>query len=410
MSKNAKKSEHLLIPGLFLLARLLLFLSLSLEGLRGYGDYWNFYHQASLGIPFVDYWTEFPPIFPFLSSLVYQLVGGRQHAYEYLLAFLFSIAQAGSLYYFSRIARQIFAEEQARRREWIYFALLIGLFYGWGYFDPLAVLALMAAIYYLVRYFDIHEPQKSEASASKWTDLKIGVILALGALIKWFPALTLATVWKIRSPRRPLKITVITLGMAALVWGGLYFSSPKMTTASLISQGKKGSWETVWALIDGNLHTGNFGADVDRALPSTIRQMSGASPRIPSWLTLAFFAGLGLWGFLRADLTDKRQAIAFVGFTFAVFLLWSPGYSPQWVLYLLPLTLLVIPDREGVLMAVILVLISLLEWPLLLSRGYFWSLWVLIPLRTFLLIVLGLRFWQGTKMVHPEGLVPDKIG
>ena len=37
----------------------------------------------------------------------------------------------------------------------------------------------------------------------------------------------------------------------------------------------------------------------------------------------------------------SRSAIAFLGVTWCLFLIWSPGYSPQWVLYLLPLILLV---------------------------------------------------------------------
>lgn len=400
MQKETK--NHFFIPSIFLLSRLLLFLSLPLEGLRGYGDYWNFYHQASLGIPFVDYWTEFPPVFPFLSSLVYRLVQGRQHAYEYLLAFLFSLAQAGSFYLFSLITEQIYPEEQSQqRRIWIYFALTIGLFYGWGYFDPLAIFAFLAAIYYLTKYFDT---EKSQTMKDFWLDLKLSAILAIGVLIKWFPALALAAVWRKLSPRRALKITAITLGLTALVWGGLYLASPQMTTASLISQGSKGSWETVWALIDGNLGTGNFSQQIDRLIPQTASYTTGNPAKVPPWLTLIFFGGLGLWIFWKAKLDTPRKLIAFIGITWCVFMFWSPGYSPQWVLYLLPLILLALPEREALLVAVIFVLLSLLEWPILLSRGYFKGLWGIIPLRSVVFLLLAVLFFKEIKTTLREEL------
>ena len=86
--------------------------------------------------------------------------------------------------------------------------------------------------------------------------------------------------------------------------------------------------------------------------------------------------------------------IAFVGLTWCIFLLWSPGWSPQWVLYLIPLILLTLDDRNAVLMTIILVLVNLLEWPVLLSRGYQWGLLLTIPLRTLMLILLAWLWYQ----------------
>lgn len=396
--KTTKKYEVILLPGLFIVARLILFLSLPLESIRGYGDYWNFYHQASLGIPFFEYWTEFPPVFPFLSFIIFKLTGGSQHSYEYLLAFLFTLAQAGSLYLFLLLAKQIYPEEQIQRKAWVYFVLTVGLFYGWGYLDPLVVFSLLAALYFLTKILKSRTLRKGE----NWFDLKLGLLLSIGTLVKWFPILVLPAVWKVVPIRRALKITVITLGNVAVVWGGLYLLSPEMTKASLISQGNKGSWETVWALIDGNLHTGNFNPQINRLVPRTASYPNGNPAHFPPWLTLLFFGAGGLGIFLQIKLENTHQIIALFGITLVVFLLWSPGYSPQWVLYLLPMTLLAMPNRESVLMSVVLVLISLLEWPILLSRGYFLSLRILIPLRVFLLILLGTRFGSVLKYPTPK--------
>ena len=68
---------------LFLLARLVLFLSLSYEGLLGYGDLVHFYRLAEMGRPFFDLWVELPPVFTFLSRILSMLVDPR----AYLLLF-----------------------------------------------------------------------------------------------------------------------------------------------------------------------------------------------------------------------------------------------------------------------------------------------------------------------------------
>jgi hypothetical protein len=171
-----------------------------------------------------------------------------------------------------------------------------------------------------------------------------------------------------------------------------------MTEASILSQTSKGSWETVWALIDGNFHTGNFGPLAERYDPSNAILSRGSPSRISPWLSMVFFAALGGWLFFKAkpegdERVIDRSAIAFLGLTWCIFLLWSPGYSPQWVLYLLPLVLLALPFRKSVLMAITLVLVSLLEWPLILSRGYFEGLWLVVPLRSLLFILLAIEFW-----------------
>ena len=368
--------------GLFILVRLVLFLSLPVEGLRGYGDLVHFYRLAEMGWPFLDLWVEFPPIFPFISRLIYFLSAGREHTYDYLLVIVLTLAQAGSIALFIRISSRVHDEDGSRKRTWVYFAILVGLAYGWWYFDPLAVLAMLLALMWVL----------------EGHDKRAGLAIAGGMLIKWFPVFVLGVTWRYRPIRRAVVMTIIAIGIVTLVFSALYLLSPEMVKASLLSQSSKGSWETVWALIDGNLHTGNFGPEVDRFDPVTAFSSRGNPSRVSPWLTLTFFAALGAWVFWKAkhknvgQENDKR-AIAFLGLVWCLFLLWSPGYSPQWVLYLLPLILLALPLRTGMLMAIVLVLVSLMEWPVMLSRGYFEGLWLVIPLRVILSILLALEFW-----------------
>ena len=369
------------LPLFFLVTRFALLLSFSVEGLRGYGDFIHFYRLAGMGRPYIDLWVEFPPLFPFLSSILFRLTGGRQHAYDYLLAILLTLFQAGSIAVFVRLVQRVYSEQWQLLRALMYTALLSGIAYGWWYFDPMAEFFMLLGILWLLQ----------------GKDNRSGLALAAGVLTKWFPALVLPLAWKRRPLRRALRLTLLAVGIPLLVYAGLYLASPRMTLASVSSQGSKGSWETVWALIDGNLSTGNFGPELERYQPENAGILRGQPARLPPWLTIIPFAVLGTWFWWRARLDDDRAAMAFLGLTWCLFLLWSPGWSTQWVFYLLPFILLALPEREALLFALTLVFINLLEWPVLLSRGYNWGLWLTITIRTLLIVLLAVAFWQEVK-------------
>jgi hypothetical protein len=364
---------------LFILARLMQILSSPTEGFRGYGDFIHFYHLAALpGWPFINYWVEFPPLFPFLSAVLYRLSGAQQHTYDYLLAFILMAVDSGNLFLFIKITLRLHPAEKSVGRILGYYTILVALAYSWWYFDPLAVLALLAGIYLLIEKKFV------------WAGFAFGA----GLLIKLFPILGLVMAWKTLPWQKAALISGICLGSGLIIYGGLLLASPEFTRASLISQGSKGSWETVWALLDGNYRTGNFGPEIERLDVSKASQTAGNSPRVPVWITLPIFAAIGLWGFWKARITEERQGLALIGWTWSLFLLWSPGWSPQWILYLLPLVLLVFNQKRAFLFALVLVFINLLEWPVLLSRGLFWSLNLTVIVRTLILLMLAFLFFQ----------------
>lgn len=377
---------------LFLLSRFLLMASWPPESLRGYGDFYHYYNLVSLGRPFFDLWVEYPPIFPFLAAVLFRLAGGRQHVFDYLLIFILALAQAGSLWIVARLTSRLYGEAEGARRSWTYFALVSGLAYGWWYFDPLAVVTMLAGLYWIL----------------EGRVVRSGILLAVGMLIKWFPGLALAAAWRRMPVRLAARLTILSLGIVAVVLAGLYAASPEMTAASVYSQASKGSWETIWALVDGNLGTGNFGPLVEREDPGAALEPVGKPARFSMWVTLPLFAlpGLALFWRLRRNgpgLGDSRSTIAFLGLTWCVFLLWLPGYSPQWVLYLIPIILLALPESEAILAAALMTMVNLLEWPLLLSRGLNWSLWLTVPLRAGLLLLLAFRFWASALRGTNDG-------
>ena len=366
----------------YLFVRVPLLLALPYDGLRGYGDFIHFFDLASLpGLPYLQYWAEFPPVFPFLSELLLALSGGQEHVYSYLLILLLFAADLGSLLLFTRLESRLDDQPPAWRAV-IYAAILAGLAYSWWYFDSLAVFFTLLAL---------------ELSFSRRSAVFAGGALALGILTKLFPVLLLPALWRWLPARRAAWISAAAAVLVIVVYGGLWAASPQFTQASLQSQSAKGSWETVWALLDGNLQTGNFGPETARLDPASAALPVGNPPLVPPWAGLVVFAALGLLLWMKYHPHNLRAVLAFAGFTWVIFLLWSPGWSPQWVLYLLPLILLVLPHRLALLLTGALILVNLLEWPLMLSRGLFQALPLTIILRALLLVLLGLQFWQETR-------------
>ncbi len=376
MEKIRKEFQCLRISFLFLAARLIMIISIPLEGLKSYGDFWNFYHLASMGRPFLDLWVEFPPLFPVLSRGIYLMVGGREHSFIYVLIAIFSIIQAANIYLFQKIARVIKPENEYINRVFVYVFFLVGLFYGWAYFDSLAVFCLLLGLYLITI--------KNARAA--------GLVIGIGGLIKWFPILILPAAWKWLKTRKALIVIIIAAVVIGLGWGLLLGISPEFTKASLAAQSAKGSWETVWALIDGNLSTGNFNPDIDRSITSSASISTGNPSVVPVWLSLLILSGIGFWVFWKSTIETAHQVIGMSGFTMIMFFLWSPGYSPQWTLYLLPLVLLCFKKKRRLLLAMVLTLINLLEWPILLSRGWFQYLDEIVLMRTALFILLAFLF------------------
>ncbi|HEY57067.1 MAG TPA: DUF2029 domain-containing protein [Anaerolineae bacterium] len=369
----------------FLLARLVALLSLSWEGLVAHNDLLFFYRLAALpGWPFVHYWAEYPPLFSWLIQALYRLMPS-QPGFVYLLAFLISVAQGVSLGLLWALAEEGFPDEAPRRALAYGMLTTVGLLYAWGCYDPLVVAFTLGEVYLWRR-------------EHLWG---AGTLLGLGILSKWFPALVFPA-WFRRRGSAALRALVPAVGLTLIVWGLAYAMAPNMALASLMSQMSKGSWETVWALIDGNLHTGLFGPLPTRFDPQQATVTYGNPPRLSPWVTLLPFLALGWWAWRRIRPQQAAHEMAFIGLTSALFFLWVPGYSPQWMLYLLPWVFLSLPWPRALLFGLTLTLIHLMEWPLALSRGMFTALWWIIPLRTFLIALLGLAFWEAATAKSKE--------
>ncbi len=329
------------------------------RGITAGGDMAQFYAFAQLSddglFPFRDFWSEFPPVWPWLYVGLYRLLGGAEAAYTAfasLLGLILLAADTGNLILVQRIGARLHGRDTGLALAWIYALLLAPAVFIWWNFEALVTFALLLALWWLLR---------------GWESRSALALLA-GALTKFVPLVMLGAVWRYRDWQRALRYTLITLGGFALAYAGIILAFGEMGAASLVAQFSKASYGTVWALIDGNYATGVFGPLAERLDPTLALQPTGNPALIPGWLRLLPFAAVGLYIYMRTRRYDDRGLVAFVTVTLLIFFLWAQGWSPQWLALIIPLVLLNFPSRGGVLVLLLLSLVAFTEYPLLFVR------------------------------------------
>ena len=360
--------------------------ALPIDAILGYGDYLHFFNLAEFsalgaGLPWLGHWVEFPPLFPFLSIGIHGASGGSPHVYAYLLALLMLAFDLGNLWLVGSISKKFWNARKAAMVAWMYMGFLAIPAFGWWTFDPMAVFFMLLAL----SAFYQSRPYLS------------GVAAGVGALIKIFPSLPLVLFWRFKPSREILISTGLTLAIVAVSLAPFFVAEPEMAVASLRSQASKGSWETVWALIDGNDRTGTFGALEERLDPGRASEPRGNAAIVPAWIPALIGLGIGAWAVVRARDVDLRAPTALLGLLLCLVFLASPGWSPQWLAYLIPVVLLCLAMRRAALFSISLALVALLEWPILLSRGRFDLLALPVLLRTFIMILLAIELYLAAS-------------
>jgi hypothetical protein len=375
---------------LFLAFRLMTLLTFRAEDLTLFGDYRYYYELASFSdqghLPFIDYWSEHLPLFPFLSVGLYQLSrlfsNGSYQAYVYLLGTAMILVETTALRLFMKLAERVWGEERAHQLGWTYSLLFIPFIFAFWTFEAVTSCLILASLWLLV------------TSRERGSALAVGA----GALTKLVPVLVVPAVMRGRPLRRWLTYALIILLVVAVPVGLLLAAGGPYAAASFRSILSRPSYETVWALIDGNLTTGLLGPPVERFDVSKAGEMAGNPARIPGWLRTGLFGLVGLTVFWRAELRESpRRLVSFVCLTVVLFLLWSKGWSPQWQVFLFPLVLLALPYQRALLFVMTLSAVNLAEWPVLLSRGLDEWLYLTVPLRTGLLILLVFTLWNHVR-------------
>ena len=193
-----------------------------------------------------------------------------------------------------------------------------------------------------------------------------------------------------------------TLLILAIVYAALYAFGSEMTTASLNAQISKPAYQSFWALLEGRYTTGILGpvpAHLDAAAASHSHPAI-----IPAGLRWGAWAFIVLITLARRHIHRERSLIAAYGYLLLTFYLAAQGWSPQWLLPLLPLILLVFPTRAGLLTIVTLSILALADYPLLFSRSgtviegsWRAAFTAIVLLREGLLLSLCLAFYRQLR-------------
>ncbi|MCS7222390.1 MAG: glycosyltransferase 87 family protein [Anaerolineae bacterium] len=366
---------------------------------RDYSDFVYYLGGASQidrgAFPFRDYWSEYPPPFPWLTVALYQLVrpiplweDDRLWFHVPLALFLLACETVSFLALYG-IALHTWDKDRAVRTAWLYAGLFVPVYTMTSAFDSLPLAFLLLGLWAILAARPV----------------LAGLLIGAGTAIKLFPIVLLGPA--LRALRGwGSKIALIGAGLLVMVpiAAIAYALSPAYFMAFARSLVARSSWSTIWALLDG---FDRIGAVVgDRADP--LADVSLHASRVP-WALVTLVFGLiylAVWTRRRHDNTPHR-VLALTGFTVALLFLYFKAWNPQYLVYLLPLIILLMPHLRGLTYVVLFTGLNTIEHPILASMlsDAPWLLGAVVLARTGLLTILTADFALIT--VRPSYLPPS---
>ena len=351
-----------------------------------YSDYYFFRAVAELSnlghYPFIHYWMEFPPLFPWLNTGVYRLslliplwIDPRLWFYT-LLSLATLPFEIGNLTLLYLIALELYDQAKALRCAWIYACLFTPIYTWTGWFDNIPLFFLLLNLYFLLR-------QRGRLA---------GLATGLGFMVKVTPALLLPLgLRSLSSLSKKIGYLALAGLTVALISLPFLLARPAFFLASFRSVLERSSWETVWALMDGHFSYG--GLPADRFDPTV--DFATHSSHLPwLWITVAFGL-IYLWLYTRrVDWQDQRIITAFAGLSVNLFFLYSKGYSPQMAVTFIPFIVLLLPNLQG---GIYLLLLTAINFPA--RAAYFiifpeerWLLVGTVLSRSALILALAIEY------------------
>ncbi len=421
-------TDFILLLILFITFRLLALVAYRPGGLvLDFSDFYWYRSFAELThqgyYPYDNLWTTYPPLFPVVMIAIYQLSSLLplwEHInlwFTLMLGSFFLLFEIGNfilLYLFS--LKILKAPHLALRPCWIYATLFIPVYTVTGWFESYPLFFFLLSLYLLLE----NRPYLSAFFTGIGFMIKLIPVILMPVAVQLFSQNKYRLNFKQRPwpfnklskdsienesfssslasviipfdiPRMALYVAIFLVTVLTIATP-FYLMNPDLILGSQQITGARQPWETVWALIDGNYDYG--------VIPLDMRDLAwtpGDAPptRIPwLWVTLIFGLVYALFYSRPLPWKNPRHSLAFVGFTICLFLLWSKGYSPQWLGWPLFFLALLLPNIRGVTYAVILSLANIIE-----ANFYFiifpedrWLFTAMVLIRTLLFLVLALEF------------------
>jgi hypothetical protein len=407
ISALAGRFSFLLI--LFTLSRLI-FLVLRIRLLLGSTKYYDYLHFLTIArlsdqglYPCIDYWVEYPPIFPWVSVGLYRLavmIGshseGLVEALYYLSTASLRVAgEIGTFVLVYRIARLLRGSLAAGYSCLLYMACFIPYYLWNGAFDTLPTFVLLCSLYYFIT-------NRKRLSA---------VTAAVGFFTKIFPVVILPVAicslsdWSKRS-----KYMAIFMATIVLMLSPWFFLDHTMLIGSFRNILHRGAWETIWALLAGNFASGGVvPVNMRFAVPAAI---SGGAQTISGFSLMVIFgiSCITFCCFFKGS-QDMHRITAATAFVLQLFLIFSKGYSPQFLTWIAPLIAILFPNKRGVLSLCLLGSANLVEYPLYFSFFPHQHGWLMlaVALRTSVLIVTAIDCLQLALGRGDHGLTGSPV-
>ncbi len=398
-------SDFWLLLALFIAFRGLTLLLLRPGGfIRDWSDFDTYFGIAALSdyslFPFLDFWLEWPPLVPWLAVGAYKLAlllppwpDDPRLWFTLLLGSVFVLFEIGNFFLIYRLARRLFqSPTTVSRVMWLYAGLFPPVYAMLGFFDGVALFFILLAL-------DLLLDERRFPSA---------IAVGIGFMVKIIPALMLPValrrLW--HQHRQNNQEAGIEAGLYTVVFGltvlvllaPFLIGGPEWILASARSMLNRSSWETVWAVAEGYY---GFGSVLGDRLNPAETTFAVHPSTLPWWLITLAFAGIYAYLFTRpADYSRPRIMVAFTGLTVALFMLYNKGYSPQFLVYLLPFIILLLPDGRGLIYALLFTGLNVLEQPIyfVLLPNATWLLTLVVIIRFGLTIIVGLEF---ARLVWP---------
>jgi hypothetical protein len=305
--------------------------------------------------PLIGHWIEYPPVFPWLSAILYQLaslVGNEMSKFVIfygLLALVFVLSECGILYYIYKMGRIIYDDQRAMIAALIFAFTSPPTYIIYGWFDPIAAFFLFWGLERLLQ----------------GRNFQSALAAALGGLTKLFPLILLAVGFRIL-PTLKAKIGYVatTLLLTALPFVAFVFVNAEAVIASLRWLANKSTYQTVWALIDGYYSYGMAPGAAD-FIDLSAAEWIAHPTRIPWTAVTLLFGLIGLYIYTRPlNLEVKQTAVVLSGIIIQMMILYLKGFSPQFIIWFLPLVPLIMPNGRGLLYSIGLAGLNLLEFPI----------------------------------------------
>jgi hypothetical protein len=386
--------EHqafLLIVAGFLTFRLLLPLGFGSIGPDIY-DYMRWGSLADSGLyPYVHYWSEYPPLFGWsailiyrLSTLVPALPEEPRYWFAIILRLTMTLFDIGSLFLVYGMARQLGSKSRAVRTAAFFAGSFIIAYAAAGWYDSMPLFFLLLTLYLALR-----DHYTSSALAA-----------SIGFLVKLVPIVLVPVVVRRIARLRDAIGYAIAFGVATFVLMlPFMLNGTEYLLAFLRGTLNRPSWNSPWAILEGGYTFGAVIPVMGRFSPENVSAAPVAN-LLPWPIIHLAFAAIFLFIYTRRlDWRKPLNTVAFAGLTINLFLLWSKGYSGQFVVYVIPFVVLLLPNWRGLTYAALLSVLWIAEFPLSLltfasstvEAPNWFIMWIILA-RTAILIVLCLEY------------------